>query len=150
MNEIKKLNNNKEFYVRYRKSKSDYELKCVKGIKSVNRLIKKLLSEDLYTSIWIDDMNVDEFEDDWYYRSMFSLNKKRKLIKKFDNEFSKEYVKKHKNCACAIPDAEEVYRRYYQQKDIIEERDTKIKNQAEIIRNLQRKLNNLKRKLNNL
>ena len=146
MNEIKKLNNNKEFYVRYRKSKwnkSDYELKCVKGIKSVNRLIKKLLSEDLYTSIWIDDMNVDEFEDDWYYRSMFSLNKKRKLIKKFDNEFSKEYVKKHKNCAGAMPDVEEVYRRYYQQKDIIEERDTKIKNQAEIISNLQRKLNNL-------
>lgn len=36
MNEIKKLNNNTEFYVRYRKSKwnkSDYELKCVKGIK---------------------------------------------------------------------------------------------------------------------
>lgn len=103
MNEIKKLNNNTEFYVRYRKwNKSDYELKCVKGIKSVNRLIKKLLSEDLYTSIWIDDMNVDEFE--------------------------------------------EVYRRYYQQKDIIEERDTKIKNQAEIIRNLKRKLNNFERK----
>ena len=77
---------------------------------------------------------------------MFSLNKKRKLIKKFDNEFSKEYVKKHKNCAGAMPDVEEVYRRYYQQKDIIEERDTKIKNQAEIISNLQRKLNNFERK----
>lgn len=127
--------------------KSDYELKCVKGIKSINRLIKKLLSEDLYTSIWIDDMNVDEFEDTWYYRSMFTLNKKRKLIKKFDNEFSKEYVKKHPSVAGAMPDIEEVYKRYYQQKQVIEERDNKIKNQAEVIRNLEKKVRQLEKKV---
>ena len=140
----------REFYIRYRKSKwqkTEWDLKIVKGSKQVSKVIKKLLKEDLYTSIWIDDMNEDEFEDTWYYRSMFNLNKKRKLIKKFDNEFSKEYVKKHKNCAGASPDVEEVYRRYYQQKDIIEERDTKIKNQAEIIRNLEKKVRQLEKKI---
>lgn len=148
MNEIKKLNNNTEFYVRYRKSKwikNEFDLKIVKGVKALNKLIKKLLSEDLYTSIWIDDSNEDEFEDTWYYRSMFSLTKKRKLIRKFDNEFSKEYVEKHKDCAGAMPDVEEVYRRYYGQRKIIEIKDEKIKNQAEIIRNLEKKVRQLEK-----
>lgn len=74
---------------------------------------------------------------------MFTLNKKRKLIKKFDNEFSKEYVKKHPSVAGAMPDIEEVYKRYYQQKQVIEERDIKIKNQAEVIRNLEKKVRQL-------
>ena len=148
--DIKIINDNKDYYVRYRKSKwqkNDWEVEVVGGSKQVRKTIKKLLKQDLYTSIFISDSEDDEFEDDWYYRSMFSLNKKRKLIKKFDNEFSKEYVKKHKNCAGAMPDIEEVYRRYYQQKDIIKERDTKIKNQAEVIRNLEKKVRQLEKKL---
>lgn len=146
--DIKRINDNKDYYVRYRKSKwqkHDWEVEVVGGSKQVRKTIKKLLKQDLYTSIFISDSEDDEFEDDWYYRSMFSLNKKRKLIKKFDNEFSKEYVKKHKNCAGAMPDIEEVYRRYYQQKDVIEERDTKIKNQAEVIRNLEKKVRKLEK-----
>lgn len=148
--DIEKLNCNKKYYVRYRKSKwqkNDWEVIVARGSKKVRKTIKKLLKQDLYTSIFISDSEDDEFEDDWYYCSMFSLNKKRKLIKKFDNEFSKEYVKKYKNCAGAMPDIEEVYRRYYKQKNIIEERDTKIKNQAEVIRNLEKKVRKLEKNM---
>ena len=55
-----------------------------------------------------------------------TLSKKRNLISKFDKEYDKEDKKKNpnKNHAEIIPDAEEVYRRYYtmknQQKEFIE------------------------------
>ena len=148
--DIKRINDNKDYYVRYRKSKwqkNEWEVEVVTGSKQVRKVIKKLLKQDLYTSIFVSDSEDDEFEDDWYYRSMFTLNKKRKLIKKFDNEFSKEYVKTHPSVAGAMPDIEEVYKRYYQQKQVIGERDTKIKNQAEIIRNLEKKVRQLEKNI---
>ena len=148
--DIKRINDNREYYVRYRKSKwqkNDWEVEVVTGSKQVRKVIKKLLKQDLYTSIFVSDSEDDEFEEDWYYRSMFTLNKKRKLIKKFDNEFSKEYVKTHPSVAGAMPDIEEVYKRYYQQKQVIGERDTKIKNQAEIIRNLEKKVRQLEKNI---
>lgn len=148
--DIKRINDNREYYVRYRKSKwqkNDWEVEVVDGSKQVRKVIKKLLKQDLYTTIFVSDSEDDEFEDEWYYRNLYSLQKRRKLIKKFDNEFSKEYVKKHPSVAGCMPDVEEVYRRYYQQKEVIEERDTKIKNQAEVIRNLEKKVRQLEKKV---
>lgn len=117
--EIYNINNNTEFYVRYRKSKwrkEDWEIKIVKGVRELEKTVRKLLKEDLYTSIWIDDSNEDEFEDDWFYRNFYKTYSNRKLIKKFDREFSKEYAKTHKGVAGAMPDVEEVYKRYYELK----------------------------------
>lgn len=58
--------------------------------------------------------------------SIVTLSKKRNLINKFNKEYDEEDKKKNpdRNHATIIPDAEEVYRRYYamktQQKEFIE------------------------------
>ena len=50
------------------------------------------------------------------------LNQKRKLISKFDKEYNEDNKKKHpnENHAEIMPDAEEVYKRYYKQKEVID------------------------------
>lgn len=115
----------KEYYVRYRKSnwnKTKWNLKVAEGDRKLVKLVKKLLKEDNFTSIWIDDGSCDEFEDLWFYRNMYDLQKQRPLIKKFDNEFSKEYHDKHPEVAGAMPDVEEVYKRYYELKEKLNEK----------------------------
>lgn len=51
------------------------------------------------------------------------LRQKRNLIRKFDKEYNEEDKKKNpnRNYVGILPDAEEVYRRYYKQKDAIDE-----------------------------
>ena len=50
------------------------------------------------------------------------LKQKRKLISKFDKEYNEENKKKHSNKKHAeiMPDAEEIYKRYYKQKEVID------------------------------
>ena len=59
----------------------------------------------------------EEIQD---YDRIFDIWNKRKLIKKFNKEFSKQYVKdekkKGRKIAGALPDAEYVYKLYYELK----------------------------------
>lgn len=50
------------------------------------------------------------------------LRQKRNLIHKFDKEYDEEDKKKNPNrkYAAIMPDAEEVYKRYYKQKEVID------------------------------
>lgn len=50
------------------------------------------------------------------------LKQKRKLINRFDKEYNEENKKKHpnENHAEIMPDAEEIYKRYYKQKEAID------------------------------
>ena len=63
---------------------------------------------------------MDLEEDLKDYDRIFDIWSKRKLIKKFNKEFSKECVKEEKKkgrkIAGAIPDAEYVYKMYYELK----------------------------------
>lgn len=63
---------------------------------------------------------MDLEEDLKDYDRIFDIWNKRKLIKKFNKEFSKQYVKEEKKkgrkIAGAIPDAEYVYKLYYELK----------------------------------
>lgn len=57
---------------------------------------------------------------------ILGLKQKRKLISKFDEEYNEEYNEENKkkhlndNHAEIIPDAEEIYKRYYKQKEVID------------------------------
>lgn len=59
------------------------------------------------------------------YDRMFALWHSRKLIKKFDDEFDEEDKKKNPNrdYACICPDAEEVYKRYYELKEQLKQKE---------------------------
>jgi CO dehydrogenase nickel-insertion accessory protein CooC1 len=64
---------------------------------------------------------IHELEEDLQdYDRIFDIWNKRKLIKKFNKEFSKQYVKEEKKkgrkVAGALPDAEYVYKLYYELK----------------------------------
>lgn len=60
------------------------------------------------------------------YDRILDIWGKRKLIKKFNKEFSKQYVKEEKKkgrkIAGAIPDAEYVYKKYYELKELCDKR----------------------------
>ena len=53
------------------------------------------------------------------YDRTFGLWHNRKLIKKFDDEYNEEYKKNNpeRDYAYVLPDAEEVYKRYYELKE---------------------------------
>lgn len=59
------------------------------------------------------------------YDRMFALWHSRKLIKKFDDEFDEEDKKKNPNrdYAYICPDAEEVYKRYYELKEQLKQKE---------------------------
>ena len=64
---------------------------------------------------------IHELEEDLKdYDRIFDIWNNRKLIKKFNKEFSKQYVKEEKKkgrkVAGALPDAEYVYKLYYELK----------------------------------
>ena len=67
------------------------------------------------------------------YDRMFALWHSRKLIKKFDDEFDEEDKKKNPNrdYACICPDAEEVYKRYYELKEQLKQKEDII-NKAKV------------------
>ena len=67
------------------------------------------------------------------YDRMFALWHSRKLIKKFDDEFDEEDKKKNPNrdYACICPDAEEVYKRYYELKEQLQQKEDVI-NKAKV------------------
>lgn len=77
-------------------------LNYINNLKNDNENLKQELQEEI------------EFCD-----TMFSLTNKRKFIRKFNKEFDKEDKKKNPNrdYYCVYPDAEEVYKRYYNLKD---------------------------------
>ena len=62
-------------------------------------------------------------EENEELKFIVGLRQKRNLIRKFDKEYDAEDKKKNPNRAYAriMPDAEVVYRRYYKQKEVIEE-----------------------------
>lgn len=77
-------------------------LDYVKDLKSDNESLKQELEEEAMS-----------------YDIMFDLSNKRKFIRKFNKEFDKEDKKKnpYRDYYCIYPDAEEVYKRYYNLKD---------------------------------
>lgn len=107
-------------------------------LKRVDELELKLVDEDKDTLQWLifgynecarllnetekENQELKQDVKEWEY--IFNTMHQRKLITKFDKEFSKEMVKKAKQegneIAGAYPDAEEVYKRYYDQKDRID------------------------------
>ena len=56
---------------------------------------------------------------------MFAIYHSRKLIKKFDDEYDEEDKMKNPNrdYACVCPDAEEVYKRYYELKEQLQQKE---------------------------
>lgn len=88
-----------------------YHLCCIEELQQENKELKKQLEEA-------------EF--------IVGLRQKRNLISKFDKEYDEEDKKKNPNrdYAGIMPDAEEVYRRYYtmknQQKEFIEYMENEI------------------------
>lgn len=71
---------------------------------------------------------------------IIGLRQKRNLIKKFDKEYDVEDKKKNPNrdYAGITPDAEEVYKRYYQLKDRIEKAIEFIENVYNSLENVDR------------
>ena len=69
------------------------------------------------------------------YDRMFALWHSRKLIKKFDDEFDEEDKKKNPNrdYACICPDAEEVYKRYYELKEQLQQKEDIINKAKDLI-----------------
>ena len=69
------------------------------------------------------------------YDRMFALWHSRKLIKKFDDEFDEEDKKKNPNrdYACICPDAEEVYKRYYELKEQLKQKEDIINKAKDLI-----------------
>lgn len=89
-----KENNNKEEDIRLVNSLLD----SIRELQQENQELKKQLEE-------LD--------------SIVGLSQKRNLINKFNKEYDEEYKKKNpnRNHATIIPDAEEVYKRYYEMKN---------------------------------
>ena len=56
---------------------------------------------------------------------MFAIYHSRKLIKKFNDEYDEEDKMKNPNrdYACVCPDAEEVYKRYYELKEQLQQKE---------------------------
>lgn len=69
---------------------------------------------------------LEEAEKD--YDRIFGLWHNRKLIKKFDDEYNEEDKKKNpnRNYAYIMPDAEEVYKRYYELKEQLQQKEDVI------------------------
>lgn len=67
---------------------------------------------------------------------MFAIYHSRKLIKKFDDEYDEEDKMKNPNrdYACVCPDAEEVYKRYYELKEQLKQKEDIINKAKEYIK----------------
>ena len=66
---------------------------------------------------------------------MFAIYHSRKLIKKFNDEYDEEDKMKNPNrdYACVCPDAEEVYKRYYELKEQLKQKEDIINKAKEYI-----------------
>lgn len=88
----------------------------------VERIHELEMNIDKYQQVCdeLTSEKMDLEEDLKDYDRIFDIWNKRKLIKKFNKEFSKQYVKEEKKkgrrIAGAIPDAEYVYKLYYELK----------------------------------
>lgn len=73
---------------------------------------------------------------------MFAIYHSRKLIKKFNDEYDEEDKMKNPNrdYACVCPDAEEVYKRYYELKEQLQQKEDIINKAKEYIKNHKRNL----------
>ena len=73
---------------------------------------------------------------------MFAIYHSRKLIKKFNDEYDEEDKMKNPNrdYACVCPDAEEVYKRYYELKEQLKQKEDIINKAKEYIKNHKRNL----------
>jgi prefoldin subunit 5 len=74
---------------------------------------------ELYSIIDNQEKIIRELQEDLQdYERIFDIWNKRKLIKKFNKEFSKKMVKEERakgnKIVGAIPDAEYVYKKYYE------------------------------------
>ena len=70
------------------------------------------------------------------FDSMFAIYHSRKLIKKFNDEYDEEDKMKNPNrdYACVCPDAEEVYKRYYELKEQLKQKEDIINKAKEYIK----------------
>ena len=77
-------------------------------------------------------------EEQEAYDIMFSLWNNRKFIRKFNKEFDKEDKIKNPNrdYACIMPDAEEVYKRYYELKQQLQQKEDIINKTKECVEEL--------------
>ena len=77
-------------------------------------------------------------EEQEAYDRMFSLWNNRKFIRKFNKEFDKEDKIKNPNrdYACIMPDAEEVYKRYYELKQQLQQKEDIINKTKECVEEL--------------
>ena len=104
----------------------------------LDSLEAKALQSDTYfmerNKLYIENKELKEEVKEYEY--IFNTMHQRELINKFDKEYSKEAVKKAKQegrqIAGAYPDAEEVYKRYYDQKDRIDKANKEIKELYEL------------------
>lgn len=85
--------------------------------------VKPLIKENFCLKSQLDEKSSELKDAEEEYNRIFSLWHNRKLIKKFDDEYDKEDKKENpkRNCVYVMPDAEEVYKRYYELKDKIED-----------------------------
>ena len=80
-------------------------------------------------------------ESEKEYGRTFGLWHNRKLIKKFDDEYDEADKKNNpeRDYAYVMPDAEEVYKRYYELKEKLEASEKARKDAIELIKEKQRK-----------
>lgn len=97
-------------------------------VTNVKQYIKDLIEENQQLK---EQLQQQEEE----YDRMFALWHSRKLIKKFDDEFDEEDKKKNQNrdYACICPDAEEVYKRYYELKEQLKQKEDIINKAKDLI-----------------
>ena len=76
--------------------------------------------EDLTKEYYLENQQLKEEFD-----RMFAIYHSRKLIKKFNDEYDEEDKMKNPNrdYACVCPDAEEVYKRYYELKEQLKQKE---------------------------
>lgn len=76
--------------------------------------------EELTKEYYLENQQLKEEFD-----RMFAVYHSRKLIKKFNDEYDEEDKTKNPNrdYACICPDAEEVYKRYYELKEQLQQKE---------------------------
>lgn len=110
-------------------------------------IILKLNNTNEYKSWIILDNYIDKLEQEnkqlkEQFDRMFAIYHSRKLIKKFNDEYDEEDKMKNPNrdYACVCPDAEEVYKRYYELKEQLQQKEDIINKAKEYIKNHKRNL----------
>lgn len=112
--------------------------------------VKPLIKENLLLKSKLDEKSSELKDAEEEYDRIFSIWHNRKLIKKFDDEYDKEDKKENpnRNYAYVMPDAEEVYKRYYKLKDKIEDLQKKNAYFEKCLSEIANENKNLKDKIN--